>query len=663
MEEKNKKDNARLLKYSELFTKIINSNVNKAVSIILVIALIGIAVFSMSSANSELKNEANNYNSKVDIWVTEQKAKVDLFVNSIEAQGNLYQNYDAMVAYLASITQKYDDISVTYISDPSIPKLVIMSNGWTPSPDFDVAARSWYSGAIDNDDIYITAPYQDEQTGEFCITFSKRVIIDGKVIGVFGIDFYMDKLTTLLAESYSGGGYAFLVDNRDGTIITHPSKKYKLGGSVNVNIADTKYKATKNGKKIATIVDYDKKIKTVLSVPSDDGNFAVYMVEPSAKTYLSFLASIFFYVIVFIATYFLVSYYNRRVIGKWFKSLEGISENIPEIAAGNLNVAFEEEETTVEIKVLQDSLNSTTLTLKSYIDDITRILDGLAGGDLTVKSKVEYKGDFKRIEQAVNTITDNLNQLVRNIDDSAKQFKVIAAEVSEVSANVEQGALTQADNINALGSNMETLQSNIKNVNNKADMVIEVVDKNNENLKGISDNQIKALYAKMEEIEMCSAKIGECLEMINEINSQTNLLALNASIEAARAGEAGKGFAVVADEIRGLSDDTSKASEDIAAMIEKNTVAVKEGIEIMKDTVEVLHNNIDGFVSARREILGMAETIEQQEKYINDIAESITKIEGIVESNTAIAETNTNTAEQMQKQAEELNVQVATFKL
>ena len=91
------------------------------------------------------------------------------------------------------------------------------------SPDFDVAARSWYSGAIDNDDIYITAPYQDEQTGEFCITFSKRVIIDGKVIGVFGIDFYMDKLTTLLAESYSGGGYAFLVDNKDGTIITHPS--------------------------------------------------------------------------------------------------------------------------------------------------------------------------------------------------------------------------------------------------------------------------------------------------------------------------------------------------------------------------------------------------------------------------------------------------------
>ena len=345
------------------------------------------------------------------------------------------------------------------------------------------------------------------------------------------------------------------------------------------------------------------------------------------------------------------------------KPLEDFADKIPTIAQGRLDITFSEKEVSMEIKILQDSLNETITALKSYIGDIVRLLEQVADGNLAITSEIEYHGDFARLKEALMRITENLNGLVKDINSSAVQFTQISEQVTDVSAEIKDGAQTQEQNINSLADNISTLQDTIQNTVMDAQKVIRVVDKNNSDLRNITEVQIAQLNDKMREIADSSGKIAECLALINNINSQTNLLALNASIEAARAGEAGKGFAVVADEIRGLSEDTTKASQSINDMIGKNNLAVEEGLSIMTNTVEVLQNNFENFVTAKDDISNMADKIEQQGEYMTRLMESVKEIERIVESNTTVSNNNAAMANQMTRQAGVLNMQMQKFRL
>ena len=65
-----------------------------------------------------------------------------------------------------------------------------------------------------------------------------------------------------------------------------------------------------------------------------------------------------------------------------------------------------------------------------------------------------------------------------------------------------------------------------------------------------------------------SERAAAILDLIDTISSETTLLSLNAAIEAAHAGDAGSGFGVIADEIRSLAETTSRATQQIARVIE-----------------------------------------------------------------------------------------------
>jgi methyl-accepting chemotaxis protein len=123
------------------------------------------------------------------------------------------------------------------------------------------------------------------------------------------------------------------------------------------------------------------------------------------------------------------------------------------------------------------------------------------------------------------------------------------------------------------------------------------------------------------ELATAAARIGDVVELINNIAGQTNLLALNATIEAARAGDSGRGFAVVAAEVKSLAGQTAKATEEIAGQIGSIQSAAADAAQAIEQ-VNVIIRDMAAIAT------GVAATVDQQNSAVASIADGVNRASG-----------------------------------
>ncbi|MAN81501.1 MAG: chemotaxis protein [Rhodospirillaceae bacterium] len=195
-----------------------------------------------------------------------------------------------------------------------------------------------------------------------------------------------------------------------------------------------------------------------------------------------------------------------------------------------------------------------------------------------------------RFEHQVGPIVASVNDHARSMSDVSKNLSGLAAQALERSGDTAAAVEQATGNVQTVASATEEMTASMAEVSSQVGRAHDVAQEASRKARETDQTMVR--------LKDAAAKIGNVMEMINDIAEQTNLLALNATIEAARAGEAGKGFAVVASEVKNLANQTAKATQEIAGEI-----------ATMQNVSE----------DAAREIQGISATIDE----INSVSEAI----------------------------------------
>ncbi|VVO75795.1 Methyl-accepting chemotaxis protein McpU [Pseudomonas fluorescens] len=489
--------------------------------------------------------------------------------------------------------------------------------------------NSWYTCPRDSKRTCLLDPYSDTVgTKEMLMTtISVPLIVDGKTIGVAGVDIALDALQGAAVESqrylFNNAGHMLIVSG-SGVLAADSSDAAKVGKKISETLgADGNEVLQLLGSATPKILEQGDLIRAVYPV-DPIGNSRAWGVVIDLPKHVLLADSV-----------------KLQAVLDEAQQTGVITALVVAVVAGLIGLLL-----------IWLTASGVTRPINSVAEMLKNIASG--EGDLTQRLNYSKKDELGELVNWFNRFLDKLQPTIAQIKQSITEARGTADQSSEIARQTSEGmqvqfreidqVATASNEMSATAHDVANSASNAANAAKGADQSakdgMSIIERSTRDINQLADEVSKAV-TEVEALAVNSEQIGSVLEVIRSIAEQTNLLALNAAIEAARAGESGRGFAVVADEVRNLAKRTQDSVEEIRIVIEKIQTGTRGVVATMHSSQTQAHNN--------------AGQIRQAVDALGKISDAVTVISDM---NLQIA----SAAEQQSAVAEEVNRNVSAIR-
>jgi methyl-accepting chemotaxis protein len=264
-------------------------------------------------------------------------------------------------------------------------------------------------------------------------------------------------------------------------------------------------------------------------------------------------------------------------------------------------------------------------------------------------------------------VSRRLSSLSQTVDGAASD--ILAGTTQQVTGFTEQAAAAQ-ETVATVEELVQTAQQSAQRARTVADRALRSAEVAQEGIKAVegSAHGMEAIRTQVDSIAQGVVTLAEraqavshIVETVNEIAEQTHLLALNAAIEAARAGEHGRGFGVVATEVKGLADQSRRATAQVAEILseiqsgtnsavmltEAGSKSVTEGIRLVGQAGQTITELSETVAEATVAAEQIAASSNQQAIATSQISQAMKEIDAVMEQNLAAARQAEQTAREL----------------